>query len=57
MKKSERGIITKLFTDKALDFIERHKKEPFFYYLAHPMPHIPIAASEQFKGKSAGIIR
>ncbi|BDS05905.1 N-acetylgalactosamine-6-sulfatase [Oceaniferula spumae] len=45
---------TKLFTDKAIAFIEENKGEPFFYYLAHPMPHTKIDASPKFKGKSAG---
>jgi len=52
LKNPPRASITKLFTDKALEFIEENKKEPFLFYLAHPHPHTPIAASEQFKGKS-----
>jgi len=44
--------ITTMYTEKAVDFIQRHKKEPFFLYLAHSMPHTPIAVSNKFKGKS-----
>ena len=44
--------ITKTYTDEAVRFIERNKKRPFFLYLAHNMPHVPIFASDQFKGKS-----
>ncbi|MDB2685833.1 sulfatase [Mariniblastus sp.] len=51
-KKFARPTVTKLFTDKAINFIDQNKEEPFFVYLAHPMPHAPIAASKQFKGKS-----
>ena len=51
-EKFARPTVTQLFTDKAIEFIERNKEEPFFVYLAHPMPHTPIAASKQFKGKS-----
>ncbi|HEX6962364.1 MAG TPA: sulfatase-like hydrolase/transferase, partial [Lacipirellula sp.] len=40
------------YTDEAVDFIERHKDEPFFLYLAHTQPHVPLAASEKFRGKS-----
>jgi arylsulfatase A len=40
------------FTDEAIEFIERHRDEPFFLYLAHAMPHTPLAASETFRGKS-----
>ncbi|MBK1832908.1 sulfatase [Roseibacillus ishigakijimensis] len=52
-RKPPRASLTKLFTEKALDFIEEHQEEPFFFYLAHPMPHTPIDASPAFKGKSA----
>jgi arylsulfatase len=37
-----------------LEFIRAHRAKPFFLYLAHNMPHIPLGASENFKGKSAG---
>ena len=41
------------FTNRAVDFIDKNKKNPFFLYLAHPMPHVPLAVSDKFKGKSA----
>jgi len=41
------------YTQEALRFIETHKNRPFFLYLPHNMPHVPIAASANFKGKSA----
>ena len=40
------------FTVKTLEFIRRKKDKPFFVYLAHPMPHVPLAVSSKFKGKS-----
>ncbi len=46
--------ITQDYTREAVDFIRRHRDRPFFLYLAHNMPHIPLGASEWFKGKSAG---
>lgn len=46
--------ITQDYTREALQFIHQHKEEPFFLYLAHNMPHVPLGASERFKGKSAG---
>ncbi|MEN3939990.1 sulfatase [Prosthecobacter sp. SYSU 5D2] len=46
--------ITQDYTRESLDFIRRHREKPFFLYLAHNMPHIPVGASERFKGKSAG---
>ncbi|MCG8310244.1 MAG: sulfatase [Cytophagales bacterium] len=45
-------MLTMRFTEKALEFIEENKNEPFFLYLAHVMPHTPLAASDKFKGKS-----
>ncbi|MBX3239270.1 MAG: sulfatase [Chitinophagaceae bacterium] len=50
--------ITATITRKSVSFInEKAKgKEPFFLYIAHPMPHVPLGASAAFKGKSnAGI--
>lgn len=43
---------TRTYTEEAVDFIDRHHNEPFFLYLAHSMPHVPIYASEQFLGTS-----
>ena len=43
---------TELFTNKAIEFITQNKEEPFFFYLAHPMPHTPLVTTPQFKGKS-----
>ncbi|MDF1812190.1 MAG: sulfatase [Verrucomicrobiales bacterium] len=44
--------ITADYTKEAITYIERNKDTPFFLYLAHNMPHIPVGASEDFKGKS-----
>jgi arylsulfatase A-like enzyme len=43
---------TRTYTEKALDFIDRHTEAPFFLYLAHSMPHVPIYASPEFDGRS-----
>ncbi len=40
------------YTQQAVDFIARSASAPFFLYLAHHMPHLPLAASVQFRGKS-----
>jgi arylsulfatase len=45
--------ITYTYTHEAIRFIENNKDQPFFLYLPHNMPHIPLAASSDFKGKSA----
>jgi arylsulfatase A-like enzyme len=52
----DQAQLTAMFTQKAVSFITANKKSPFFLYLAHPMPHVPLAASAKFKGKSeAGV--
>ncbi|MGB1130638.1 MAG: sulfatase-like hydrolase/transferase, partial [Haloferula sp.] len=47
----QKGLTTR-YTEKAVDFIKRKKSEPFFLYVAHSMPHVPLYVSEKFKGKS-----
>ena len=44
--------LTTMMTDKATAFIKQNKSKPFFLYLAHPLPHVPLAVSSKFKGKS-----
>jgi arylsulfatase len=48
----DQSQFTRQFTERALRFIEARKDKPFFLYLAHVMPHVPIFASEKFRGKS-----
>ncbi len=43
---------TQRYTRETVSLIEMNKDKPFFIYLAHNMPHVPIFASEKFKGKS-----
>ena len=45
--------ITSDYTREAVSWITLNKDKPFFLYLAHNMPHIPLGASPKFKGKSA----
>lgn len=45
--------ITADYTREAIEWIRANRQQPFFLYLAHNMPHIPLGASERFKGKSA----
>ena len=49
----DQSTLTKRYTENAVDFITANKDAPFFLYLAHTMPHIPLFASKEFKGKSA----
>jgi len=48
----DQSLLTKRLTERAVAFIQKNKKRPFFLYLPNPMPHVPIAASPAFKGKS-----
>lgn len=41
--------LTRRITERAVDFIERNKDENFFLYVAHPLPHGPLAASPEIK--------
>lgn len=49
----DQSQFTQRFTARAISFIERNRDKPFFLYLPHVMPHVPIFASERFRGKSA----
>jgi len=48
----EQKMLTTWYTEHAVDFINRNKNEPFFLYVPHSMPHVPIFCSDKFKGKS-----
>ena len=50
--KEHQPFLTTWYTEKAVDFIGRHKEEPFFLYVPHSMPHVPLFVSEKFAGKS-----
>jgi arylsulfatase len=52
MTPDDQAQMTTLFTERAVRFIEKNKDNPFFVYLAHPMPHVPLYVSDKFKGKS-----
>ncbi len=43
---------TQRYTKETVRLIKENKDKPFFIYLAHNMPHVPVFASEDFKGKS-----
>ncbi len=46
--------LTEQYTEAAVDFIQRHRDQPFFVYLPHSAPHTPLHPSEPFRGKSKG---
>ena len=45
----DQTFLTGALTDKAIDFIKKNKNDPFFIYLPHPQPHVPLFASKNFK--------
>jgi len=49
---ADQDRLTKRYTKRAIDFITKNKDKPFFLYLPHSMPHVPLGVSEQFRGKS-----
>ncbi len=44
--------LTKLYTDRAVEFINGHKKDPFFLYLAYNQPHYPNIYGKDYEGAS-----
>ncbi|MCA9149729.1 MAG: sulfatase [Planctomycetales bacterium] len=48
----DQTTVTRRYTDEAIRFIESHREQPFFLYLPHTMPHVPLHASEEFRGTS-----
>jgi arylsulfatase A len=44
--------LTTWYTERAVRFIDKSKDRPFFLYVPHTMPHVPLHVSEKFKGKS-----
>jgi arylsulfatase A len=48
----DQSRLTTDYTERAVKFIERNKDKPFFLYVAHTMPHVPLFVSEKFKGKT-----
>jgi arylsulfatase A-like enzyme len=47
--------LTELYTKEAIKYVKQQQKDkPFFLYLAHNMPHLPVAASKKFRGQSPG---
>ena len=57
---TDQTTITERYTQRAVEYIERHApgarsgEQPFFLYVAHSLPHIPLFRSDAFAGQSAG---
>jgi arylsulfatase A-like enzyme len=48
----DQATLTTRYTERAVKFIEKNKDQPFFLYVPHSMPHVPLGVSDKFKGKS-----
>jgi arylsulfatase A-like enzyme len=48
----DQSTLTARYTDEALRFIAANKARPFFLYVAHAMPHVPLFPGKEFDGKS-----
>lgn len=48
----DQRMMTTWLTARAVDFINRHRKDPFFLYVPHPQPHVPLYVSDRFAGKT-----
>jgi len=48
----DQTTLTRRYTERAVSFIERHAHEPFFLYLPHTFPHVPLHVSEDRLGRS-----
>ncbi|WP_350292023.1 sulfatase [uncultured Croceitalea sp.] len=49
---TNQSSLTTQITERSVDFIKKNKDHPFFLYIAHPQPHVPLFVSDKFKGKS-----
>lgn len=50
---ADQDTLTKRFTEEAVKFIRTNREQPFLLYLPHTMVHVPLAASAEFRGRSA----
>mgnify|MGYP006278513031 FL=1 len=48
----QQRMLTTWYTEHSVEFIQRHQDEPFFLYVPHNMPHVPLFCSDKFEGKS-----
>jgi arylsulfatase A len=49
---TDQTMLTHRYTDEAVRFIQDNKAGPFFLYFPHTFPHVPLFASDMFRGKS-----
>ncbi len=50
---AQQATITRRYTEEAVRFIREHRDEPFFLYVPHSMPHMPLFVSDAYRDRSA----
>ena len=45
-------LLTEAYTDRAIEFIRANRDRPFFVYVAHAMPHVPLFRGRAFRDRS-----
>jgi arylsulfatase A-like enzyme len=50
---ADQTTVTRRYTDEAIAFMRKNQNQPFFLYLAHNLPHVPLFRSKEFDGRSA----
>jgi arylsulfatase A-like enzyme len=53
-RSEDMASLTRIYTDKGIEFLKANREKPFLLYMAHTMVHSIIDASPEFKGKSKG---
>jgi arylsulfatase A len=48
----DQSQLTTMYTERAVRFIEKNRTKPFFLYVAHAMPHVPLFVSDKFRGRT-----
>lgn len=51
-KDTDQNTLTQRYTEEAVAFIRKNRRKPFFLYLPHTFPHVPLFVSKKFRGKS-----
>ncbi len=51
-REPDQAALVDRYLDRAVDFIDRNQDRPFFLYLAHHFPHVPLFATERFEGRT-----
>ncbi|HJN95789.1 MAG TPA: sulfatase [Gammaproteobacteria bacterium] len=51
---TDQGLLTRRYTEAAIDFMQRNVDSPFLVYMPYTMPHTPLFRSNEFTGRSLG---